>query len=76
MDYIERIKIVRKDKKETQAQTAEVLNLIQQQYSRYESGKNELPIRYLVELCKHWNISADYILGLIDIPRELKTVEK
>ena len=76
MDYIERIKIVRKSKKETQAQTAEVLNLIQQQYSRYESGKNELPIRYLVELCKHWNISADYILGLIDIPRELNTIEK
>lgn len=76
MDYIERIKIVRKDKKETQAQTAAVLNLIQQQYSRYESGKNELPIRYLVELCKHWNISADYILGLIDIPRELNTIEK
>ena len=71
MDYIERIKIVRKDKKET----AEVLNLIQQQYSRYESGKNELPIRYLVELCKHWNISADYILGLIDTPRELYKIE-
>ena len=75
MDYIERIKIVRKDKKETQAQTAEVLNLIQQQYSRYESGKNELPIRYLVELRKHWNISADYILGLIDTPRELYKIE-
>ena len=75
MDYIERIKIVRKDKKETQAQTAEVLNLIQQQYSRYESGKNELPIRYLVELCKHWNISADYILGLIATPRELYKIE-
>lgn len=76
MDYIERIKTVRKNKKETQAQTAEVLNLIQQQYSRYESGKNELPIRYLVELCKHWNISADYILGLIDTPRALNEIEK
>ena len=27
-------------------------------------GRNEMPIRHLVELCKFYNVSADYILGL------------
>ena len=32
-------------------------------YARYERGANEMPIRYLIALCKYYNISADYILG-------------
>ena len=32
-------------------------------YARYERGANEMPIRYLVALCRYYNVSADYILG-------------
>ncbi len=64
MDYITNIVEVRKKKNESQSRIAEILGIPQQQYSRYENGKNELPIRYLIILCKHWKISADYILGL------------
>ncbi|PHU35858.1 hypothetical protein CSX01_04420 [Pseudobutyrivibrio ruminis] len=35
-------------------------------YARYERGTNELPIHHLIALCKLYNISADYILGLTD----------
>ncbi len=63
MDYITNIVQIRKAHKESQAQVAEYLNIPQQQYSRYENGKNELPIRYLIELCKHWNTTPNVILG-------------
>lgn len=35
----------------------------QTMYARYERGANEMPIRYLVALCKYYQVSADYILG-------------
>lgn len=33
-------------------------------YALYERGANELPIRHLITLCKFYQVSADYILGL------------
>ncbi|MCG4815084.1 MAG: helix-turn-helix transcriptional regulator [Agathobacter rectalis] len=36
-------------------------------YARYERGANELPIHHLLALCKYYNVSADYILGLSNI---------
>lgn len=38
--------------------------ITQQQYSRYEKGGNELPIRYLIQICKLLAISTDWLLGL------------
>lgn len=64
MDYISRIRAIRKEKGYSQADIAEVLETTQQHYSCYENGKNELPIRHLITLCKFLNISADWLLGL------------
>lgn len=49
----------------TQAQIADVLGTSQTMYARYERGANELPLRHLRALCEFYNISADYILGLM-----------
>ena len=64
MLYIERIKQFRQENHITQAQIAETLGISQQQYFKYEKGINELPIRYLCVICKTYNISADWLLGL------------
>ena len=66
MLYIERIKQFRQEKHITQAQIAEALGISQQQYFKYEKGINELPIRYLVVLCRTFQISSDWLLGLSD----------
>ena len=50
----------------TQAQVAQALMIPQQQYSRYENGKNEIPIRYVVALCRLYGVSADWLLGLTE----------
>lgn len=66
MLYIERIKQFRQEKHITQAQVAAVLGISQQQYFKYEKGVNELPIRYLVAICKAYSVSSDWLLGLSD----------
>lgn len=48
----------------SQRQVAELLGILQPAYARYESGKIELDYHKLIELCKIYDVSADYILGL------------
>ncbi len=64
MDYIKRIHDLREDSDKTQQEIAEYLGTSQTMYARYERGANEMPIRHLIALCKYYNVSADYILGL------------
>ena len=67
MNYIKRIRDLREDHDKTQQEIADVLGTSQTMYARYERGANEMPIRHLIVLCKYYNVSADYILGLKDI---------
>ena len=66
MLYIDRIKQFRQERCISQAQIARLLGITQQQYFKYEKGLNELPIRYLTEICRAYGVSADWLLGLSD----------
>ncbi len=66
LSYIKRIRDLREDHDKTQQELADVLGTSQTMYARYERGANEMPIRHLVTLCKYYNVSADYLLGLKD----------
>ena len=37
-----------------------------------ENGRKTTTFEKLTIICKHYNVSADYLLGLIDEPRPLK----
>lgn len=63
-EYWEIIRELREDRDLKQSEVAELLGTTQQVYSRYENGVNELPIRHLRTLCKYYQVSADYILGI------------
>ena len=76
MNYRNRMRNLREDKDLTQAKVGEILNKSQQGYSHIESGRAELKIEDLAKLCKFYNISADYIIGLTDNPKPLKTNNK
>lgn len=69
MDYMTRIISARKARGLTQSTVAHFLQITQQQWSDYERGRNELPIRYLIEICVLLNISADWALGLTNNPQ-------
>ncbi len=62
----ERLKNWRKENKLTQKEVANVLNTVQPVITNYENGKNLITTSFLYELCKHYKISADYLLGRID----------
>ena len=68
MDYRQRIKNIREDRDLTQAQLGKILNKSQQGYNHIEIGRAELKIDDLILLCKYYNLSADYLIGLIDKP--------
>ena len=72
MDYRERLRNIREDKDLTQAEVGKILNKSQQGYNHIETGRAELKIDDLVTLCRHYNLSADYIIGLIDKPKSYK----
>ena len=62
--YNEIIRELREDNDLKQSDIAKLLGTTQQGYSRYEKGENEMPIRHIITLCKFYNVSADYILGI------------
>lgn len=72
MEYAKRLRNIREDRDLTQSDIAEVLKTTYQYYSTYEAGKRELPFSRAIELAKYYNVSLDYIAGLIDTPRKLK----
>ena len=76
MYYTDRLQWIRDCKNITQKEVAQALGIKQQQYARYEKGINVMPITYLALICKYLDISADYLLGLIDEPLSLKEKEK
>jgi transcriptional regulator with XRE-family HTH domain len=62
----QRLKYLRGKKGIKQENIASEINKTQQQYSEYELGKSELPLRALVMLADYYNVSADFIIGRID----------
>lgn len=64
MGITDNLRSIRKMHKLSQADVAEILNTTQQQYSKYENGTHEIPIRHIVALCQYYNVSSDSILGI------------
>lgn len=72
MNYRERLRTIREDRDLTQAQIGKLLDKSQQGYNHIEAGRAELKIEDLVKLCKYYDVSADYLIGLTDIPKTYK----
>lgn len=61
-----RIRDMREDKDLTQEDVAKMLGTHTTTYRRWETGETEIPIHIMIELCKFYKVSTDYILGLTD----------
>ena len=66
MDVVHNLRKIRMQKGYSQMEIAEVLDTTQQQYSKYENGLNEIPVRHVITLCKFYEISSDWLLGLTE----------
>lgn len=66
MEIIERIKLIRKNKKISRKKIADYLNISNQTYRDIESGKIKLKLETYIKICKFLNINH------IDLLREHK----
>lgn len=79
-DFSAKIKTLRKEKKQTQQEIAELLGVRRSTYGEYERGKIVPPLNKIKILADHFNVSIDYFVGnventeieSIDVSKQLK----
>lgn len=76
MKMHEILKKARTDRNFTQQDIANHLNIQREAYIRYETGKVKMPINHYATLAKFYNVSLDYLAGLIEEERPLKEIQK
>jgi len=62
---------MREDADKSQKDIADILKTTRQQYARWETGEYQCPIEIYKELARYYNVSLDYLAGLIDTPKKL-----
>lgn len=71
MNYYQRIRDLREDHDLNQRQIAQILETTQYQIYKYETGKQMMGIDKYIKLARYYNVSLDYLAGLIDFPEKL-----
>ena len=71
MKYSQRLRDLREDKDLNQEDVAKILGTTQSYYAQYENGKRELPFSRAILLAKFYNVSLDYLAGIIPTPERL-----
>ncbi|NBI10523.1 XRE family transcriptional regulator [Colidextribacter sp. OB.20] len=66
-----RVRKLRKARGEQQKDLADAIGATQATVSDIENGRRATSFDKLAAICQHYNVSADYLLGLIDEPRPL-----
>ena len=66
-----RLRDLREDHELKQKEVAAVLGIDQRVYSNYETGKREIPTRFVVRLADIYKTSTDYILGRTNNSRKI-----
>lgn len=72
MNHYKRLKDIREDRDMTQSEIAKLLHTTRQQVSKWETGVQMMGVDKYITLAKFYNISLDYLLGLIDTPKKLQ----
>ena len=67
-----RLRQIRQKHGDSQAEAAAVVGGTATLISDMEKGRRTTTLDKLVQLAQHYNISADYLLGLTDEPRPLR----
>lgn len=63
----ERLLNLREERGETQDQLAKAVGITRQSLSRYETNERTPNIELIYNIAKHYEVSADYLLGLSDV---------
>ena len=66
MEFKDRLKAIRKEKGMTQKEGYLLLNISANGYASWEQGRTEPDIKMIKKLCKIYEVSSDYLLGISD----------
>ena len=67
--YFQRLKDLREDADLYQKDIADILDISQTVYSRYERGFQTIPVQHLIKLADYYHTSTDYLLGRTNNPK-------
>ena len=67
MDFVNKLKMLRKKKKMTQSQLAEVLQTSKSNISKYEANSIEPNFETLIKIAHFFDVSANYLLGFKEL---------
>ena len=67
-----RIRDLREDHDLKQINIAQILNMSQTGYSKYETGENDIPTHVLIALANYYHVSIDYLLDQTNNPERNK----
>ena len=76
MNYYQRLKDIREDRDLKQMDIAKFLEMDQSNYAKYENGKVMMGIDKYIKLAKYYDVSLDYLTGIIDFPERLNRHSK
>lgn len=62
----ERLRTLRKEKRETQVQTAAAIGVAERNYQRFEAGGTLPSLENAWKLADHFGVSIDYLAGRSD----------
>lgn len=62
----EKLKLLRNQMGVSQKDVATAIGVTTSAYSNYEQGTREPSIQILANICKYYDVSADYLIGLED----------
>ena len=65
----QRVQEIRSLNKETQKSLGDAIGMSANNISEIEHGKKTTVSEKIARICRHYHISADYLLGLSDDPR-------
>jgi len=66
MELHERMRELRRERKETQLQVAQAVGITDRRYQRFETGKQKPGFENLCALADHFSVSLDYLAGRSD----------
>lgn len=58
-----KVRDLREDNDLSQEDVAKLLGEHTTTYRRWETGETEIPVHILIELCKHYKVTLDYIVS-------------
>ncbi len=66
--FSETMSALRRSRGLSQRQAAADLNISQALLSHYENGAREPGLDFVCRACRYYGVSADYLLGITDVP--------